>query len=271
MTPLNEASGVANGLAGGDFVGSGPARPRHPALVAALSEASSEQAINLLSVSDSDITKVLQILESPPLSEVEAYLAGLFTSATSAAAGGDVPKASAHLAALVALDPRRAETLALEPALASIRSEVIHLLTTLTFAAKADAEARLDQARQSTPTVQSQPQESRAIQPEVALLFAERLIGAGGYSGFVHSAELSQLVLNYGLPTPPYFEAPTPKLASLNCRSRACSPGSWLRSQHCFCSYMAVRADCFRQLCRASYELWPPVLIFALALVGQRG
>jgi hypothetical protein len=210
MTPLNETSGVANGLAGGAFAGSGPAVSRHEALVAALNQVNSDQAINLPSVSESDMTKILQIIGSPSSLEVAAQLEELLSSAVATASGGDVPRALAHLTEFAALDPWRAETLASEPALVSIRGEVTHLLMTLTFAAKADADARFEQARQS-PAAELQTQESLAIQPKVALLFAERLMEAGGYAGFVHSAELSQLVLDHGRWMPAYVEAPGPR------------------------------------------------------------
>jgi DNA-directed RNA polymerase subunit F len=125
----------------------------------------------------------------PP--EIVARLGVLLGSAVSAAAEKQVQQALGYLAEFAALDPRRAETLAAEPGLASIRSEVSQLLSRLASAARVDAEARLGQATQLLQAAGSGP--------EVMLLIAGRLLEAGGYANWVRSAELSQVLINeYG-------------------------------------------------------------------------
>ena len=142
---------------------------------------------DVLLLSDAGVTQLLQILAAPPSLEMAVRLAELFRSALAAVAQGDIPKAVEHLAAFAVLDPRRAESLPTDPAFASIHVEVARLLNSLTFAARADAEARMDQARQVTGS-------------EAAVRIAEQLAAAGGFANFVHARELSQMVLNRGAP-----------------------------------------------------------------------
>jgi hypothetical protein len=205
MTPLNQSPGVAGGHAGAAFAGlkDGFASSRQAALLNILAVS---DEVELLALTGSDVTKLQQIFDHPPSPQLAAQLAQLLTSAASAAASGDVQGALAHLAAFAALDPQHAESLASAPGLASIRGEVTHLLAALTFAAKANAETKLDQARQM-PQAPELNTTDRAIKPEVALQVAEQLITAGGYSNFVHSAELSQLVADYGRWVPSFVAA----------------------------------------------------------------
>ena len=197
MTPLTPSTGVARDPAGGAYADHGRPEARNAALITALAEIGADQVDELLSASGADIAKLVQTLDSPPSLETAVQLAELYRSAISAAAAGDVPKALTHLAAFAALDPRRAETLPSDPALVSIRDEVTQLLAKLTFAAKTEAEAHLDQARQSPQASEPEGTAEWAIKPEVALLAAAQLAAAGGYANFVQSIELSQLVLDY--------------------------------------------------------------------------
>jgi hypothetical protein len=170
-------------------------------LIATVVETVSDQVLNLLPLSEAGRAAILQVLDRPPSPETSVRLAELFRSAVMALGGGDAPKMLTHLTAFATLDPRRAETLESEPALAPARGDVKQLMAKLTVAAKAEAETQLEQARQA-------PQ---AAESELILLVAERLIEAGGYANSVHSTELSHVALDNRQWAPINVPAPWPE------------------------------------------------------------
>lgn len=193
MTPLNPISRV-DAYSEGGHAGLEQSPSRNAALIKALAEIAPDRAIEVLSASGTDMAQLLLTLDHPPSIETSAQLAELYRAAASAANNGNAQLALTQLAKFAAIDPRRAEGLPSDSAFAAIHSELNHLLSKLTFAAKANAEARLDQARQF---IQTGDIKESAINPEVALLAAGQLLGAGGLANLIHSTELSQLVLDY--------------------------------------------------------------------------
>jgi hypothetical protein len=114
----------------------------------------------------------------------------------SATTAGDLNGALEKLSALASLDPRRAEALAYDSALAPMRKDVDALLARLATAARENAETRLQDA---TPTVQASDAADlpvRDVNAATLLLVAARLIEVGGFANWVHSAEVSQMALD---------------------------------------------------------------------------
>lgn len=204
MTPLNSTSGVTTGHRDGAIP-----QPRHAAILAALEQIQVDQFDELLNASGSDIAKLMQTLDHPATLDTSVKLAELFRSAVAAVAEGDVSRALTQLAEFASLDPRRGELLPSDSALASIRTEVTQLLAKLTFAAKSNADERLDQARQVLATIPQDGTAAGAIKPEVALFAASQLMAAGGYANFIHAGELAQVVIDYRRWIPTAIDSPS--------------------------------------------------------------
>ena len=207
MTPLSEASGVANGLGGSAFGTADSARGRRREMVAVLMEVGADQGTSLPPISETEMDSIMRLLDPPPSPQMVARANELFGFASAAASEGDKARALAHLAALAKLDPLRMETMLSESSLALMRGDVGRLLNSLSYAAKAKAEALFEDARRVGVATVLQD-EALVIQPQVALVLAQHLIEAGGYASFVHSAELSQIVVDFACRIPASIEPP---------------------------------------------------------------
>jgi len=167
----------------------------------------------LRQLSETAVLRFLEIIDRPPSVENAARLENLLRASVSAASEGKVQQALAKMAEYAALDPRRAQTIASEPGLASIRPEAGQLLSRLAYAAQLDAESRLGQATPLLAAPAPQPPPGQEFSPEIAILIAGRLLEAGGYANCMCSAQLSQMVINqYGFaPTPAPLALVDPK------------------------------------------------------------
>jgi hypothetical protein len=203
--------------------GPGIADPANPA------QAGDTIAAILLELSDPQVERFLEVLELPPSPAMAARLEDLIRASISAAAEGNVQQALAKLMEFAARDPRRAETLAMEPGLASIRVEVGRLLLQLESTARVDAESRLGQATHLFHTAGSGELLRQEIKPEAAILIAGRLLEAGGYANCVRSTEVSQMLINQYAWAPAVTPLPIADPRSLPIRSKNAS-GS-LRNQ----------------------------------------
>lgn len=150
----------------------------------------------LRELSASQITSLLEIIEPALSPERTTQLDQLVRAAVSATRDGDTSGALAKLAALVLLDPRRAEGLASAPALAPIRKEVEALLARLTAAARLGAETRLRGATEWLQAPNVVDRQIENVKASTLLLLASQLIDAGRYANCIHSAEVSQMVLD---------------------------------------------------------------------------
>jgi hypothetical protein len=208
------AGGTDAGLAGisqGMPVGKSPGVP-----AGSLTQIGADAVTGLLrELSALQITALLGIIEPSLSPERTTQIDQLLRAAVSATRDGDLSGALAKLATLVSLDPRRAEGLASEPALAPIRQEVEALLVRLTGAARLGAETQLRAATEwlQAPDVVERPTEN--VRASTLLLFASHLIDAGGYANCIHSAEVSQMVLD------PQRWVPAEVAAALSDRARA--------------------------------------------------
>jgi len=195
-----DVQGVGDGPVAAELSGALRSLPGHAVLA---SPAPGDTVTAFLhEVSAPEVLRFLATLELPPPPEMAARVEGLIRAAVSAAAEGNVQHALASLTELAPLDPGRAETLEIEPGLASIRAEVGRLMFQLTSTAHADAGLRLVQATHLLQAAGSVEIVRHEINPEIAILIAGRLLEAGGYANNMHSIEVSQTLIN------PYASAP---------------------------------------------------------------
>lgn len=126
----------------------------------------------------------------------------LLRGAVEALEQGNTKEALAKLESLARTDPRRAVSLAYEPALAPIRREVETLLARLTNHALQQAQEQLTEARQYT-------------QDASLLTLAASLIAAGGLTNLIRSAEVSQTIIRKHKPSSVPAPALSPRLKNL--------------------------------------------------------
>ena len=226
----------AGGPAGTEFSSAlrALAGPKGPALAALAGLAPSGDTVTTLlrELSESEVAKLLEVIERPLLPENAARLPDLFRASVSAVAEGNIQQALVKLAEFAKLNPRLAESLEAEPELASIRADVGQLLFRLASAAQLDAESRLRQATQLLQAAGSKESLGHEIRPEIALLIAGRLLEAGGYANCMLSAEFSQMPINqYGwAPTPPLLPLADPKgVPHRSAHARPMSGNRWMQ------------------------------------------
>ena len=162
----------------------------------------------LRQLSEPGVVRFLEMIERPPSPQVAAQLDGLLQASIQAAEEGNVSLALAKLAEVAALDPRRAEALDREPGLAPIHREVSEFMARLAAAAHVDAESRLDRAVHVLGAAEAKAIPGHESGPQMAILVAERLLEAGGYANCIHSAQVSQTLINeYGFAPVPVASA----------------------------------------------------------------
>jgi soluble cytochrome b562 len=147
-------------------------------------------------LSQSDLTRLLAILETLPRSADDARLGELLRAAADAAAAQNSGRALDLLRQFASLDPARAETLVSAPALQSIRPGVEELLGQLTAAARLHAEGRIEEAAQKVETATVKEASAGEVRSEIFLLVATRLMEAGGLANYVRSAAVSEALID---------------------------------------------------------------------------
>jgi len=152
----------------------------------------------LRELSESNLVRLLGIFESAPSPGRAARVQELLQSAVSAVAEQS-PRALDPLKQLAVLDPSRAEALASEPGLASVRPAVEQLLRQLAGEAKCNAEGRLEEAGKWLETSAFKDLAARETRPEIYVQVAARLIEAGGLANYVRSAAVSGALLGVPL------------------------------------------------------------------------
>src|ERR1017187_2567841 len=164
----------------------------------------------LRELSQADLTRLLEIVESLPGPGGAAQVRELLRSAVEAVAEQNPGRALDQLKQLAILDPALAESLVSEPALASIRPGVEQLLSQLTGAAKLHAEGRLAEATKMLETASLREISARGVRPEIFVQVAPRLIEAGGLANYVRSAALSEAAIDPSRWAPALQAEPVP-------------------------------------------------------------
>jgi hypothetical protein len=153
-------------------------------------------AVLLGELSQSDLTRVLQVLESSQPGIDDERAAELLRHAADALAQQDIGRALDLVRQFASLDPDRTAALASAPALASIRSEVEQLLTQLTATARLRAERGLADTTQRLETGTLKGASGGEVRPEAFLLVATRLIDAGGLANYVRAADVCSALID---------------------------------------------------------------------------
>jgi len=200
-----EIPGVGPGAAGADrFSVDRPVAPPLPA-----TPPPQDSVAGLLGdLARADLTSLLDIVEHAPSPGIEAQALSLLQAAVAAATSHDSGRALQQLRQLAILDPRRAESIASEPGLASIKSAVDQLLSQLTATAKLNAEGRLAEATHRWDTAVFKPLVAHEPNPDALLLVATRLAEAGGLSNYVRSAAISNALLDDARWAPAFHAEP---------------------------------------------------------------
>ena len=161
-------------------------------------------------LSQSDLTRILRILELPLQAADVARADDLLRAAGDAVTAQNTGHALDLLRQFAGLDPARAETLPSNPSLASIRPNLEQLLSQLGATARLHAEGRLADATQKLEM--SIVKSVDEVRPEISLLVAANLIEAGGLCNYVRSAGLSAALLDQSHWAPAQaFEPAVPK------------------------------------------------------------
>ncbi len=122
-------------------------------------------------------------------------IAELMRAAVSAAEQLDFVRALERLRELVAMDPERADTLADESELDTIRSEVEQLLRELAAAAQADAEQKLAGAHQALASDGAKLPEADQADLQTLLSVAVQLFETGRHASLVTAGDLAEVVM----------------------------------------------------------------------------
>jgi hypothetical protein len=186
----------------------------------------------LRELSDANLVRLLGIVEGLPSAARDTQVGELLRSATAAVAERDPGRALEQLKQLATLDPRRAETLPSEPALASIRPTLEQLLNQLAAGAKLHAEGKLAEAARLLESVPVRNSLDREIRPETLLLISTALIEAGGLANSVRSAAVSDILVQE------FRWAPAPHMEPVAASKPARGP--WTTEWSLFLAWLAV-------------------------------
>lgn len=150
-------------------------------------------AVLLSQVATSDLTKLTGILHPSLSPDEDKILDTLLRNAIQEVAEGNAERAIGYLADYATRDPRRAETLLLEPALEQVRDKIDSMVNRMMTVAKMSAENGLSRADQVTSPVAGKlvDWDTRS---DVLLQLAHRLFESGGYANYSRTAELARMV-----------------------------------------------------------------------------
>ena len=206
---MMELPGVGSGPAGADRTMAArdlvpPVTP--PAIPVSRNLPSAADSVGALlrELAQADITRLLGIVEAARTPAQEAQAGQLLQNALSAIAEQNPVRALEQLRQLAVADPVRAENLAAEPSLATVRPGVEQLLAQLTAAAKLKAEGRLTEATHLLETTTMKDWSADRVKPEVFVIVATRLWEAGGLANYTRSEAVSRTLLEEArwAPTP---------------------------------------------------------------------
>jgi hypothetical protein len=178
----------------------------------------------LRELSASQITALLEVLEPILSPDRTTPLDPLVWAAVSATRSGDTSGALEKLAVLLSIDPRRAEGIASEPGLATIRGEVEALLARLTGDARLGAETRLREATEWLQAPGAADRQIGDVKASTLLLCASQLTDAGGYANYIHSAGVSEMVLDRQRWAPAEAALPSSKRVDVRMRVSGAVP-----------------------------------------------
>ena len=144
-------------------------------------------------VATSDIAKLSQILDPASDQVNTGVLNSLLQLAVQEVAKGNPERAVGYLANYATRDPRRAESLPLEPGLQSLRDKIDSMVNRMTFVAKMSAEDELSRAEQTASQSAGKLPEWDT-NAEVLIKVAHRFFEAGGFANYSRTTEIARVV-----------------------------------------------------------------------------
>jgi hypothetical protein len=168
-------------------------KPEHTAAVPATVD---NYASVVGKLSESDIGRLIQILDPPRSPQTAAQLDSLLHATVVAASAGDVAQAVNHLGEMMALDASHAVAVVTEPRLDSIRANVEAILNQMASAAKLDAEGRIAEATQRSEAMALKKLADWDAAPETLLEIAACLLQSSGPANYLRAAVLAQAVID---------------------------------------------------------------------------
>jgi hypothetical protein len=154
-------------------------------------------------------------------------IAEMMRAAVSAADEGNFVRALERVRELVAMDPERADTLASEPELASIRTEVSQLLRELAAAARSDAEQKLTGAQQALASNGAKLPESDQADLRAVLSVAVQLFATERHANYVRAGDLADVVADVIMVQCGWTPAGVPLWVPVEATSAVRAPGRW--------------------------------------------
>lgn len=178
-------------------------------IAAAPSGLANDSAI-LSALSESDIARLLAIIEPPQAASSASRVDELLQAAIAATGAGDFARALSDVTQLATLDPLRAEVLLRQPALEPLHAEIESLLARLANAGKLNAETRVAEAARVTESGILTILPEWDARPEALLLIANRLLEAGGPANLVRATQVAQIIVDAAHWAPAAAVVPVP-------------------------------------------------------------
>ncbi len=151
-----------------------------------------DSASVLSEVATSDVAKLANILDPAPDQNSSQILDSLLNRAVQEVAKGNAARAVGYLADYATRDPRRAETLPLQPELEPVRDKIDSMVSRMAEVAKMSAENGLSHAETISANAGNLPDwETHA---DVLLKVAHRIFEAGGYANYSRTSNLARAV-----------------------------------------------------------------------------
>ncbi|MGA3028763.1 MAG: hypothetical protein ABSF98_28825 [Bryobacteraceae bacterium] len=154
-------------------------------------------------------------------------IAELLRAAVSAADEGNFVRALEKVRELVAMDPERADTLASEPELDSIRAEVSQLLRDLAAAARSDAEQKLTGAHQALDSNGDRLPEADRADLRAVLSVAVQLFETERHANYLRAGDLADVVADVIMMQCGWTPAGVPVWVPVEVSGAVREPGPW--------------------------------------------
>jgi hypothetical protein len=146
---------------------------------------------NVSELAATDLLKLAQILQPVSAPGRTARVDELIRETVAAIHEGKIERAVGRWIEAATIDPARVDEIRAKPEFEPIRANVEHVVAHMTNVAKMDAETKLASVEQLFEVAGCQKLPHWETTPETLLHIAHRLIDAGGYANYVHTAELA--------------------------------------------------------------------------------
>jgi hypothetical protein len=146
---------------------------------------------NVRELAAADLLKLTQILQPAGAPERTARVDALIRETVISIHEGKIEWAVGRLIEAATIDPARVDEIRSKPEFETIRANVEHVVAHMTNVAKMYAETKLASAEQLLEEAGYPKLPHWETTPETLIHIGHRLIEAGGYANYVHTAELA--------------------------------------------------------------------------------